>query len=280
MRVYKSIELLVNEIDSIKRRRETIGLVPTMGYLHEGHLSLIRKARKDTDCVVVSIFVNPIQFGPGEDLKQYPRDLDRDLRLCRASGADIVFFPTSKIMYSNGFSSYVNVEGPTDRLCGASRPGHFKGVATVVAKLFNIVNPDIAYFGQKDAQQAIVIKKMVEDLNMPVKIKVQPIVREKDGLAMSSRNAYLNPCQRRQALSLYRSLKLAQDLYKKGEKDPKKIIKGMRRVILKEKGAKIDYVSIVDTKKLKGLNRVSKKALVLVAVKIGRTRLIDNVILN
>ncbi len=280
MRVYKSIKLLVNEIDSIKRRRETIGLVPTMGYLHEGHLSLIRKARKDTDCVVVSIFVNPIQFGSGEDLKKYPRNLNRDLRFCRANGVDIVFFPTPKSMYSNGFSSYVNVEGLAGRLCGASRPGHFKGVTTVVTKLFNIVDPDIAYFGQKDAQQAIVIKKMVEDLNMPVKIKILPIVREKDGLAMSSRNIYLDNGQRSQALSLYRSLRLAKDLYEKGEKDPKKIIKGMRRLILKEKDARINYIFIVDLKELKNLNRISEKTLVAVAVKIGRTRLIDNVILN
>lgn len=280
MRAHRGIKRLVENIRAEKRQGKTIGLVPTMGFLHDGHLSLIKKARKDTDCVVVSIFVNPIQFGPREDLKQYPRDLKRDLKLCRINDVDIVFLPTSKIMYPTGFSAYVDVENLTRGLCGSSRPGHFKGVTTVVAKLFNIVKPDIAYFGQKDAQQAIVIRKMVEDLNMPVKIKVLPIVREKDGLAMSSRNIYLDNSQRKQALSLYKSLKLARDLYRRGEKDSKKIIKNMRSVMLKEKDTKIEYVSIVDLKELKDLDRISKKALVAVAVKIGKTRLIDNTILN
>lgn len=280
MKVYKSIKPLVREIDSLKKKEKTVGFVPTMGFLHEGHLSLIRRARKDTDCVVVSIFVNPIQFGPKEDFKKYPRDLKRDLALSKKSGVDIVFFPRVEFMYPKGFSTYVSVEGLTESLCGFSRPGHFKGVTTVVAKLFNIVKPDIAYFGQKDAQQAIVIKKMAEDLNMPVKIKMMPIVREKDGLAMSSRNVYLSPCQRRQALSLYKSLKLARKLYRKGEKNPKKIIAGMRGEILKEKAAEIDYLSIVDLDRLKDVSKVLKKSLVAVAVKIGNTRLIDNVILN
>lgn len=271
---------MVEKIKSTKGQGKTIGFVPTMGCLHEGHLSLIRKARKDTDCVVVSIFVNPIQFGPSEDLRQYPRDLRRDLKLCRRNGADIVFFPTAKMMYPDRFSTYVNVKGFTGSLCGASRRGHFRGVTTVVAKLFNIVSPDIAYFGQKDAQQAIIIKKMVEDLNIPAKIKVLSIVREKDGLAMSSRNTYLSPLQRRQALSLYKALKLAQALHRKGERDSNKIIKGMRSLIRKERDARIDYISIVDTKRLKDLNRISEVALVAVAVRIGRIRLIDNMILN
>ncbi|MDP8230888.1 MAG: pantoate--beta-alanine ligase [Candidatus Gorgyraea atricola] len=276
MKIYRSIKPLIN----LKGKKGTIGLVPTMGFLHGGHLSLIRRARKDTDRVVVSIFVNPTQFGPKEDLKKYPRDLNRDLRLCRKEGVDIVFIPTARTIYANGFSTYVNVGNIAGTLCGASRPGHFKGVATVVAKLFNIVQPDIAYFGQKDAQQAIVIKKMVEDLNIPIKIKVMPIVREKDGLAMSSRNLYLSPQERREALSLYKSLKLAKTLYRKGERDSRNIIKMIQKEILKESNAKIDYVSIVDTKNLKPLDRISNKALVAVAAKIGKTRLIDNAILN
>ena len=280
MEVYQGVKPLINRINKVKKQGKRIGFVPTMGFLHEGHLSLIRKAAKDTDCVVVSIFVNPIQFGPGEDFKKYPRDPKRDLRLCRDNGVDAVFIPTPKMLYGNGFSTYVDVKDLTNGLCGIQRPGHFKGVATVVAKFFNIIRPDKAYFGQKDAQQALLIKKMVEDLDIHVKIKVMPIVREKDGLAMSSRNVYLNSCQRREALSLYKSLKMARDLHKKGERDPKKIIRKMRSVILKEKHTRIDYVSIVDLKRLEAVNRISEKALVAVAVKIGKRRLIDNIILN
>ncbi len=280
MEVYRGVKPLIDRIDKVKKQGKRIGFVPTMGFLHEGHLSLIRKAAKDTDCVVVSIFVNPIQFGPGEDLEKYPRDLRRDLRFCRDNGVDAVFIPMSKMLYGNGFSTYVDVKNLTDGLCGIQRPDHFKGVATVVAKLFNIIRPDVAYFGQKDAQQTLLIKKMVEDLDIPVKIKVMPIVREKDGLAMSSRNAYLNSCQRREALSLYKSLRVARDLHKRGEKNSKKIIREMRSVILKERHASIEYVSIVDLKRLKPINRISEKTLVAVAVKIGKTRLIDNIILN
>lgn len=280
MKVYKAITPLAEKIDSIKKQKKSIGFVPTMGYLHEGHLSLIRKAGKDTDCVVASIFVNPVQFGPREDFKEYPRDLKRDLALCKKNDVDIVFMPKLKSIYRNGFSTYVNVESLTDGLCGRSRPGHFKGVTTVVAKLFNIVSPDIAYFGQKDAQQAIVIKRMVKDLNMPIKIKMMPIIRERDGLAMSSRNIFLTTEEHRQALSLYKSLKLARDLYRKRERDSRTIIRKMRSTILKEKDAKIDYISIVDAKELKRANRISGKVLVALAVKIGKTRLIDNMILN
>ena len=280
MKIYRHIKPLVNKIDEIKRRNRSIGFVPTMGYLHEGHLSLVRKARKDTDCVVVSIFVNPTQFAPGEDFRQYPRDLNRDLGLCEENSVDIAFVPDAKSMYTNGFSTYVSVKTLTNGLCGASRTDHFRGVTTVVAKLFNIVKPDIAYFGQKDAQQAIVIKRMTEDLNMGVEIKVMPIVRERDRLAMSSRNLYLNPGERKQALSIYRSLMLAKLLYKKGERDPQKIIRRMRSAILNEKDAEIDYVSIVDPKTLKNINRISEKALVTTAVRFGRTRLIDNVVLS
>ncbi len=280
MEVYRSAKTLTAKIEGAKRKRRSIGFVPTMGYLHEGHLSLIRRARKDADCVVVSIFVNPIQFGPKEDLKKYPRDLKRDLELCKKEKVDIVFIPQTSAMYRNGFSTYVNVENLTNGLCGSSRPGHFKGVTTVVTKLFNIVRPDVAYFGQKDAQQAIVIKKMVDDLGIPVKIRIMPIVREKDGLAMSSRNSYLSAKERRQALSLYRSLKLAKDLRKKGERNPKKIEDRMRKVIAAEKNPKIDYISIVGLKNLNNIDKISGETLVALAVKIGKTRLIDNIILR
>ncbi|MBU1006434.1 MAG: pantoate--beta-alanine ligase [Candidatus Omnitrophica bacterium] len=280
MEVYREPRLLSAKVKKIKKQGKGVGFVPTMGYLHEGHLSLTRKAKKDTDYVVVSIFVNPIQFGAGEDLKKYPRDLRRDLSLCRNNGVDAVFVPASKTMYKPGFSTYVNVEGLTDGLCGASRPGHFKGVTTVVAKLLNIVNPDTAYFGQKDAQQAIVIKQMAADLDMPIKIKIMPIIREKDGLAMSSRNVYLSPLERKEALSLYRSLRTVKGLWKRGEKNTEKLARKMRDVILKEKHAEIDYVSIVDMKALKPIKRISGKALAAVAAKIGKTRLIDNIILG
>ncbi len=280
MKVYKGIKSFLNEISNLNKRCKTIGFVPTMGFLHEGHLSLIRKAREEAACVVVSIFVNPIQFGPGEDLGEYPRDLKRDIRICRDNGVDVVFSPALKAVYSKGFSTYVHVEGLTKYLCGESRPGHFRGVTTVVAKLFNIVRPDAAYFGQKDLQQAIVIKRMVRDLNMPVKIKVMPIVRERDGLAMSSRNLYLSPQERKQAGSLYKSLNLARDLYRKGERDPKKIIRRMKDMILREGSAGIDYISIVDIERLERLKRISGRALVAVAVRIGRVRLIDNIILG
>ena len=280
MRAYKGIRSLVKEIEATKRQGKTIGFVPTMGCLHDGHLSLIRKARRDADCVVVSIFVNPTQFGPNEDLKKYPRDIKRDLGLLRASGVDIVFTPGIKSLYPDKFSTYVDVEDLTNGLCGASRPGHFRGVTTIVVKLFNIIKPDIAYFGQKDAQQAILIKKMVHDLNMDIKIKIIPIVREKDGLAMSSRNKYLSSQERKKALSLNRSLESAKDLYKKGERDSYKIIKKMQGMIPQNNGTKIDYIDVVDIEDLKPVKRISGKTLVALAVKVGKTRLIDNTILG
>ncbi|MBU4343730.1 MAG: pantoate--beta-alanine ligase [Candidatus Omnitrophica bacterium] len=280
MRAYKGIRSLVKEIEATKRQGKTIGFVPTMGCLHDGHLSLIRKARRDADCVVVSIFVNPAQFGPNEDLKKYPRDIKRDLGLLRASGVDIVFAPGIKSLYPDKFSTYVDVGDLTSGLCGASRPGHFRGVATIVVKLFNIIKPGIAYFGQKDAQQAILIKKMVHDLNMDVKIKIMPIIREKDGLAMSSRNKYLSSQERKKALSLNRSLESAKDLYKKGERDSYKIIKKMQGMIPQNNGTKIDYIDVVDIEDLKSVKRISGKTLVALAVKVGKTRLIDNTILG
>ncbi len=280
MKVYRSIRSLAKKVSKIKKRNKTIGLVPTMGFLHEGHASLVRKAKKGTDYVIVSIFVNQAQFGPKEDFKKYPRGLKRDLDICKKEGADIIFVPEAKEMYPDGYSTYVSVEGITEKLCGASRPGHFRGVATVLAKLFNIAMPDIAYFGQKDAQQAIVIKKMAEDLNMDVDIKVMPIVREKDGLAMSSRNVYLSRDERVQAQSLYKALKLAKELFHDGEKDSREIINKMKQVINKQAGARIDYVKIVDIKNLKDVKNISGESLVAIAAWIGKTRLIDNIILN
>jgi len=280
MKVYRSISSLTKKIREIKSQGKTIGLVPTMGFLHQGHLSLVKKARKDTDYVVVSIFVNPSQFGPKEDFKEYPRNLKRDSELCKKHGVDIIFAPQAKDMYPDGYLTYVNVERITDVMCGAWRPGHFRGVATVVSKLFNITMPDIAYFGQKDSQQAIVIKKMAQDMNMAVRIKVLPIVREKDGLAMSSRNVYLSPEERTEAACLYKSLRLAKNMFRQGERDSKKIIKKMKDFIKQKANARIDYISIVDMESLKDISRISKKALVAIAVRIGKTRLIDNIILN
>ncbi|PIV39842.1 MAG: pantoate--beta-alanine ligase [Candidatus Omnitrophica bacterium CG02_land_8_20_14_3_00__42_8] len=280
MKVYRDPSSLIKKVREIKKQGYKIGLVPTMGFLHEGHMSLVRKARKDTDCVIVSIFVNPAQFGPGEDFKKYPRALKKDLVLCEKEGVDIIFAPESKKMYPRGYSTYVNVEKITDTLCGASRPGHFRGVSTVVAKFFNIITPDIAYFGRKDAQQAIVIKRMAEDLNMGVEIKVMPIVREKDGLAMSSRNVYLNRRERSEAQCIYKSLKSAKKLFNSGERDSKKIINKIKRVINSQPDTKIDYAAIVGTKDLRDIKKISGEALIAVAVKIGKTRLIDNIVLK
>ena len=280
MKAYKSISSLIKKVREVKKQGYKIGLVPTMGFLHEGHMSLIREARKDTDYVIVSIFVNPAQFGPKEDFKRYPRAIKRDIMLCEKEGADIIFTPEAKEMYPKGYATYVNVEKITDKLCGASRPGHFQGVSTVVAKLFNITMPDIAYFGQKDAQQAIVIKRMAGDLNMSVEIKVMPIVREKDGLAMSSRNVYLNRKERSQARSIYKSLKSAKELFNDGERDSKKIINKIKQIINNQPDAKIDYAAIVDAKDIREIKKISGKALAAVAVKVGKTRLIDNIVLN
>jgi len=274
--VFNSI-YLQKIITRLKKGGKTIGFVPTMGYLHEGHLSLIRKARHDCKIVVVSIFVNPLQFGPREDIEKYPRNLERDIALCRRY-TDFLFFPSTKSMYSDDFLTNVEVKKLGDILCGVSRPGHFKGVTTVVNKLFIIVLPDVAYFGQKDAQQAVVVKKMVRDLNIPVEIKVLPIVREHDGLAMSSRNKYLSPKERRDAVVLYRSLILARDLLKKGNINCKKIISKMRSLIHKSKTAKIDYIKIVNPRTLTTLKTIKREALILLAVFIGKTRLIDNIL--
>lgn len=275
---------VINTIAEMRKLRrqlsEPVGFVPTMGYFHEGHLSLVRQARKENPTVVVSIFVNPTQFGPGEDFQDYPRDLNHDLELLEREKVDIVFVPSEEEMYPRDFNSWVDVEKVTERLEGASRPGHFRGVATICAKLFNIIQPTRAYFGQKDAQQAIVIKKMVADLNMNLEIVVVPTVRESNGLAMSSRNTYLNPEERQAATVLFKALSLARELWHGGEKDADKIRHQMTSLIQKEPLAKIDYVSIADANTMEELKKIDRPAIVFLAIRIGKTRLIDNVILG
>jgi len=275
---------VITKIADMKKMRqeltEPVGLVPTMGYLHEGHLSLVRSARAENPSLVVSIFVNPTQFGPREDFARYPRDTRRDLAWLQKEATDVVLIPSADDMYPPQFDSWVEVGRVTERLEGASRPGHFRGVTTVCAKLFNIVQPTRAYFGQKDAQQAVVIKKMVADLNMNLEIVTLPTVREPDGLAMSSRNSYLNPDERQAALVLYRALTLGRGLWEQGERDAEKIRQQMRRLIQKEPLAAIDYVSIADAETLDELDTVKPPALVSLAVKIGSTRLIDNMVLE
>jgi pantoate--beta-alanine ligase len=259
---------------------EPVGFVPTMGYLHEGHLSLVRRALGENKSLVVSIFVNPTQFGPQEDFNAYPRDTERDLTLLRREGIDVVLLPEAEEMYPADFNSWVVVQGITEMLEGASRPGHFRGVATIVAKLFNIVQPNRAYFGQKDAQQALVIEKMVNDLNMSPEIIVSPTVRETDGLALSSRNVRLDPEDRRASLVLWKSLKLAQQLWADGERSADRLRRQMIALIEGEPGARIDYVSIADARSLRELDEIDRPALVSLAVWVGKTRLIDNVILG
>jgi pantoate--beta-alanine ligase len=277
MHVVKTIA----EIRELRRQlSHSVGFVPTMGYLHQGHLALVRRARAENSTVVASIFVNPTQFGPREDFGTYPRDLNRDLKLLEEEGTDIVFVPSSEEMYSPDFSSWVDVEKVTKHLEGALRLGHFRGVATVVAKLFNIVQPTRAYFGQKDAQQALVIKRMVADLNMDLEIVVVPTVRESDGLAMSSRNIYLNPEERQAATVLFKALSLGKQLWQGGEKDTGKIRQQMTSLIQKEPLAQIDYVSIADAETLQELEMINRLALASLAVKIGKTRLIDNMFLG
>jgi pantoate--beta-alanine ligase len=257
----------------------SVGFVPTMGYLHQGHLALVKQARDENSTVAVSIFVNPTQFGPTEDFKSYPRDTERDLSMLQKEQTDIVFMPSAEEMYPEGFNSWVDVAKVTDRLEGSYRPGHFKGVATVVAKLFNIVEPTRAYFGQKDAQQALVIKKMVTDLNMNLEVIVAPTVRESDGLAMSSRNVYLNPQERQAATILFKALTLAQNLREKGEMNAETVRQQITSLISREPLAKIEYVSIADTDTLEELSKIDRSALASLAVRIGKTRLIDNIIL-
>jgi len=275
---------VVETIAAMKAERSkltgSVGFVPTMGYLHEGHLALVRRARAENLTVIVSIFVNPTQFGPREDLAAYPRDPERDLALLEKENVSLVLMPSAEEMYPAGFSSWVEVEKVTERLEGEFRPGHFKGVATVVAKLLNIVQPDRAYFGQKDAQQLAVIRKMVSDLNMNVEIVAVPTVREHDGLAMSSRNTYLSPEERKAALVLWKALCLARGHWEAGEKDAERLRQEMTSLIEREPFAMIDYVSIADPDSLEELAEIDRPALVSLAVRIGGTRLIDNTMLG
>jgi len=266
-------------LDAARARGETVALVPTMGALHEGHLSLIRAARAENDVVVVSIFVNPTQFGPKEDLQRYPRDLDRDRRLCGDAGADLVFSPAAEEMYPRGFSTWVEVEGLTDGLCGRSRPGHFRGVCTVVTKLLNICGPDRAYFGEKDAQQLAVITRMVRDLDLRVAVVPCPTVREADGLAMSSRNARLTGEERAQASTLYRSLGAAKDLVDAGERNPAALEDAIRAVLVEADLGEVEYAEIVRVDDLTPVTAIEGTCLIAVAVKFGGsgTRLIDNI---
>lgn len=280
MDICYTIKDVRERVNAWKREGLTVGFVPTMGYLHEGHKSLMQAARANNDKVVVSVFVNPMQFGPNEDLESYPRDFEKDCALCESVGVDLIFHPEPEEMYADGFCSYVDMNGLTTELCGKSRPIHFRGVQTVVLKLFNIVKPDRAYFGQKDAQQLAVIKRMVKDLNVDTEIVGCPIVREADGLAKSSRNTYLNPDERKAALILSRSLKLGRELIENGETDAKAVIKAITDSINTEPLAKIDYVDVVDFDTITPVDRIGKSVLVAIAVYIGKTRLIDNFIIE
>ena len=264
------------QVKAWKKEGLSVGFVPTMGYLHEGHQSLIARAVKENDRVVVSIFVNPMQFGPTEDLASYPRDLEKDSALCEATGAHMIFHPEPEEMYAPDFCSYVDMSGLTEELCGLSRPVHFRGVCTVVAKLFHIVCPDRAYFGQKDAQQLAIVTRMVRDLNMDVEVIGCPIVREDDGLAKSSRNTYLTPKERTAALVLSKAIRLGESLVKEGETDCKKIIQAMTELIQSEPLARIDYIKIVDALSMEQIPTIDRPILCAMAVYIGNTRLIDN----
>ncbi|NLZ47606.1 MAG: pantoate--beta-alanine ligase [Clostridiales bacterium] len=276
MNIVHSIKDLREEVRNWRKNGLSVGFVPTMGYLHEGHGALIKRASEENDKVIVSIFVNPIQFGPNEDFERYPRDMERDSKIVAECGGHLIFNPSPSEMYTDNFSTYVDVERLTEGLCGSKRPGHFKGVCTVVTKLFNIVQPDKAYFGEKDAQQLAVIKRMVRDLDMPIEIISCPIIREEDGLAKSSRNAYLNPEERKAALILYKSLEDAKIALNKGERNASKVKNIIIDKLNSEPMARIDYVEIVDSLSLKPVSDINTDILVAIAVFIGKTRLIDN----
>lgn len=280
IKVVHTIKEVREQVKQWRREGLSVGLVPTMGYLHEGHQSLIAKSVDENDKTVVSVFVNPMQFAPSEDLESYPRDLEADAKLCDKTGADLIFNPEPEEMYTDGFCSFVDMNGPTAQLCGKSRPIHFRGVCTVVSKLFNIVTPDRAYFGQKDAQQLAVIKRMVTDLNVPVEIVGCPIIREIDGLAKSSRNTYLNAEERKAALILSQTVFMGQKLVQEGLTDAKKLVALMKKNIEKEPLAKIDYVEAVDFDDISIKDTISDNTLIAMAVYIGKTRLIDNFIVE
>lgn len=280
IKIVHTIEEVRTQVKEWRKSGESVGLVPTMGYLHEGHQSLIKKSVEQNDRTVVSVFVNPMQFAPTEDLESYPRDLNADAKLCTETGADLIFNPEPEEMYKNGFCSFVDMIGPTAELCGKSRPIHFRGVCTVVSKLFNIVQPDRAYFGQKDAQQLAVIKRMVLDLNVPIEIVGCPIIREDDGLAKSSRNTYLNDEERKAALILSKTIFMGKKLVEDGLTDAKELVRLMKENIETEPLAKIDYVEVVDFSDVSIKDEISDNTLVAMAVYIGKTRLIDNFIVE
>jgi len=280
MEIAKTIESVRNLVKAAHSQGKKIGLVPTMGALHIGHISLIEAAVKRCDFVVVSIFVNPTQFGPGEDFEKYPRPLDADLKICRQTGVDVVFTPAKEQMYSEENLTWVNVEKLTEQLCGQSRPVHFRGVTTVCAKLFNIVEPDIAFFGQKDGQQAIVIKRMVADLNMPLEIAICPTIREPDGLAVSSRNKYLTKQQRKDATLIYKSLQKCREMIDARATDSETIIAEMRKILSQAPSIKIEYISIVDAETLQAVDKIAGRVNAAVAVRIGQARLIDNILVD
>ena len=280
MKICRTIEEMQAASRAARLGGLRLGFVPTMGALHEGHLSLVREANAQCDAVAVSIFVNPLQFGPTEDLAKYPRTFERDCELLEKESVDLLFAPTPEEMYPEKAITYVTVEGMSERLCGRSRPGHFRGVTTVVAKLFNIVEPDLAFFGQKDAAQAAILRRMVRDLDFAVEVVVCPIVRDADGLALSSRNAYLNEAQRKSALVLHRALGEVEKQFKRGERDAAKLIESGKRVIAEESGARLDYLEVVDPGTLEPVVQIEGSALVAVAAFVGTTRLIDNVVLG
>jgi len=280
MEIAKTIESIRSFVKAARSQGKRIGLVPTMGALHIGHIALIEAAAKQCEFVVVSIFVNPTQFVPGEDFEKYPRPIEADLKICRKTGVDVVFAPTKEQMYGKENLTWVNVEKLTEPLCGRFRPGHFRGVTTVCAKLFNIVEPDGAFFGQKDAQQAIVIRRMVTDLNMPLEIVICPTVRQPDGLAVSSRNKYLNEQQKKDATYIYKSLQKCREMLNAGTTDTRKIITQMRRILRQGPSIKIQYVSIVDAETLEAIDHIERQVLVAVAVRIGSARLIDNILVD
>lgn len=280
MKVCNTVPAMRSACRAAREDGQSLGFVPTMGALHEGHLSLVRAAKAQWDAVAVSIFVNPTQFGPKEDLSRYPRPFERDCELLEKEGVDLLFAPSAEEMYPAGAVTYVTVEGLSEKLCGKSRPGHFRGVTTVVAKLFHIIEPDAAFFGQKDAAQATIIRRMVRDLNLPVEIVVCPIVREPDGLAMSSRNAYLDAQQRKSALVLSRSLKEVQNLFDRGERKASRLIEAGKQIFAQEPAARLDYFEIVEPDTLDAIGEVRGSVLVAVAAFVGNTRLIDNLVLQ
>ncbi|HHV15100.1 MAG TPA: pantoate--beta-alanine ligase [Gelria sp.] len=281
MQIFDNISSMQEWSLQMRKQGNSIGLVPTMGYLHEGHLSLVKEAIKNCDKVVVSIFVNPMQFGQGEDFEEYPRDLSRDTSILEKMGVDAVFAPTAREMYPSGFSSSVEVSGEiAEKMCGASRPGHFKGVTTVCTKLFHACLPDLAFYGQKDAQQLLIIEKMVRELNFPLKIIRVPTVREEDGLALSSRNVYLEGAQRQEALVLIKALKQAQKQIRGGERDITRLTASIKEIIATSPQAEIDYVEILNGDDLSELERIEGRVLIALAVKFGNTRLIDNLLVE